>query len=379
MVPVVQTKMTAIYDFSWRRKSCDNQRSQTITNNKLNYTITIMKPLSTAQTTQILHLLDSGHSGYEISTLTSVSKSAISRLRLRHRPYITKAPGGRPSKLSDTDICHAIRLIGTGKADNAVQVTKSLQDITNQSLSTQTVRNHLKKEGMKSVVKKKRPVLSTKHRKDRLDFALTHKDWTVEDWKRVVWSDETKINRMGSDGRQWVWKKAGEGLSDRVVQGTRKFEGGSLMMWGCMLWEGVGYACKIDGRMDGELYVKILQDELQESLTYYDKTKDDIIFQQDNDSKHTCHKARNWFQDHGFNVMLWPAHSPDLNPIEHLWYHLKKRLADYEEEPKGMLELWERVQVEWDKIEPEVCQNLIESRPRCMEAVIKAKGGYTTY
>jgi hypothetical protein len=69
----------------------------------------------------------------------------------------------------------------------------------------------LKKEGMKSVVKKKRPVLSAKHRRDRMDFALTHKDWTVEDWKRVVWSDETEIDRMGSDGRQWVWKKAGEG------------------------------------------------------------------------------------------------------------------------------------------------------------------------
>ena len=212
-----------------------------------------------------------------------------------------------------------------------------------------------------------------------MDFALAHKDWTVEDWKRVVWSDETKINCMGSHGRQWVWKKAGEGLSDRVVQGARKFGGGSLMVWGCMLWEGVGYACKIDGTMDGELYVKILQDELQESINYYNKTKDDIIFQQDNDSKHTCHKARNWFQDHDFNVMLWPAHSPDLNPIEHLWNHLKRRLAGYEEEAKGMLELWERVQVEWDKIEPEVCQILIESMPRRMEAVIKAKGGYTKY
>ena len=99
------------------------------------------------------------------------------------------------------------------------------------------------------------------------------------------------------------------------------------------------------------------------SLTY-NKTKDDIIFQQDNDSKHTCHKARNWFQDHDFNVILWPAHSPDLNPIEHLWNHLKRRLAGYEEEAKGMLELWNRVQVGWDKMEPEVCQNLIESMPR---------------
>lgn len=83
---------------------------------------------------------------------------------------------------------------------------------------------------MKAVVKQKCPLLSQRHRRNRLDFALSHQDWTIEDWKRVIWSDETKINRLGSDGRKWVWKKSGEGLSDRLVQGTLKFGGGSLMM-----------------------------------------------------------------------------------------------------------------------------------------------------
>jgi len=44
-----------------------------------------------------------------------------------------------------------------------------------------------------------------------------------------------------------------------------------------------------------------------------------------------------------------------------------------------MLELWERVEAEWDKIPPEVCQNLIESMPRRVEVVLKVKGGYTKY
>ena len=66
-------------------------------------------------------------------------------------------------------------------------------------------------------------------------FAIRHKAWTLEDWKRVVWSDETKINCLGSDGRKWAWKRAGEGLSDRLVEGTVKFGGESVMLWGCML------------------------------------------------------------------------------------------------------------------------------------------------
>ena len=53
----------------------------------------------------------------------------------------------------------------------------------------------------------------------------------MDDWKRVIWSDETKINYLGSDGHKWAWKKAGEGLSNRLVEGTVKFGGGSVMMW----------------------------------------------------------------------------------------------------------------------------------------------------
>ena len=147
------------------------------------------------------------------------------------------------------------------------------------------------------------------------------------------------------------------------------------MIWGCMLWEGVGDACKIDGRMDGDLYIEILEDDLQSSLAFYDKTPQGIIFQQDNDPKHTCKKAQNWFQDHEMEA----AQSPDQNPIEHLWTHLKRKLAEYEVPPQGILELWERVQEEWGKIKPEVCQGLIESMPRQVEAIIKAKGGYTKY
>ena len=86
-----------------------------------------------------------------------------------------------------------------------------------------------------------------------------------------------------------------------------KFGGGSVMLWGCMLWDGPGYACRIDGRMDGDLFIQILDDELQESLAHYSKSPQDTIYQQDNDPKHTCKKAQEWFKNHGFNLLQWPA------------------------------------------------------------------------
>ena len=209
-----------------------------------------------------------------------------------------------------------------------------------------------------------------------MEFALEHQHWTLDDWRRVIWSDETKINRVGSDGRVWGWKKAG---SEPQVQGTLKFGGGSLMVWGCMTPQGVGYMCKIDGKMDAELYTTILQDDLLATVDYYGLEREELIFQQDNDPKHTSKKASKWFKDNKVNVLKWPAQSPDLNPIEHLWSHLKRQLGAYEAPPAGMHELWQRVQVEWDKIPAEVCVGLIESMPRRIQAVIKAKGGNTKY
>src|SRR5258708_24800798 len=96
-------------------------------------------------------------------------------------------------------------------------------------------------------------------------------------------------------------------------------------------------------------------------------------------TQNTSKKTKKWLEDHEFEVMRWPAQSPDLNPIEHLWHYIKSRLWEYEEPPNSIQTLWERVQVEWDKIPAKVCQDLIESMPRRGEAVFKAKGGYTKY
>ena len=338
-----------------------------------------MQPLSIATRDRIITLLKSGASGYAIHHATGASTGAISKIRSEYCPELPKSSGGRSRKLTPANINYAKRIIHMRKADNAVQVTKSLRDVTNQSISSQTVRRNLREAGLRPVVKRKRPLLSKRHRKDRLDWAERCKEYTLEDWKRVIWTDETKINRLGSDGRKWVWKEVGEPLNDRLVESTVKFGGGNVMMWGCMFWEGIGYATRIEGKMDAELYCAILDEELQESLHYHNKSPSDVIFQQDNDPKHTSKWAQNWFKDHGFTVMKWPAQSPDINPIEHLWWYLKQRLDEYENPPKSLQELWERCEAEWEKIPKEVCQNLIESMPRRVAAVLRAKGGHTKY
>src|SRR6266850_368088 len=330
----------------------------------------IMCPISSSQKENILSLASNGHSTCHIASSLGVSQPTVSRVLKDLLPNRDIPLSGHPSKLSPTSQHSIVTQITMGKVANAVQATQHINSIISTPVSSQTVRRVLKKCSFKAVTKKKKPLLSAVHRKKQLAFASKYKNWTVEDWKRVIWSDETKINRIGSDGKQWVWKKAGEGLIEREVQGTVKFGGGNMMVWGCMGWDGVGELAEVEWRMDANQYLDILENHLLPSMEEASIPVNDLIFQQDNDPKHTSNKARTWMENNNINVLDWPPQSPDLNPIEHLWNHIKRELCKYPTQPKGVWELWERVAEVWNNIEPEVCQKLIESMPRRIEVVI---------
>src|SRR5258705_6939404 len=103
-------------------------------NNHFLFTTIMMKPLSPAQCNHILSLLDAGQSAHQISSKIVIHTSTITRLHLRHHPHLHKSSGGHPSKLSPADIHYAPHLIGSRKAENAAQITKTLQDIKNKPL-----------------------------------------------------------------------------------------------------------------------------------------------------------------------------------------------------------------------------------------------------
>ena len=108
-------------------------------NNSLHSTTIIMKDTSSAQVNLVLSLLDSGHSGYQIFFHTGLSTGTISKIHSRHHPNLSKSTGGHPFKLSENNISCITRLITSGKADNTVQIAKSLAKAISQSLSPQTI------------------------------------------------------------------------------------------------------------------------------------------------------------------------------------------------------------------------------------------------
>jgi transposase len=343
-----------------------------------------MKTTTASKVNSAITMLRNGVSIREIAEKLSLGKSTIGRIRMKHFPVVECSKGGRPPLLPEADKRYCVRKVTKGRISNAVKVTKMLEEDIQIKVSPKTVRRALRAAGLGSIEKEKKPLLRDANVKKRLAWCKQHKDWTVDDWKRVIWTDETKINRFNSDGRQWAWIRAGEQLQNHHVKLTVKHGGGSIMLWSAITYAGVGWMCKIDGNMDKTLYKEILEDELEQTIAIStDKLcfrRDQVIFQQDNDPKHTSKLVTNYLQDQSYQVMQWPPQSPDLNPIENMWALLKRRLNDYETATKGMNELYERVTEVWyDQMKPEECQKVIESMPRRIQAVIKAKGKWTKY
>ncbi len=116
-----------------------------------------------------------------------------------------------------------------------------------------------------------------------------------------------------------------------------------------------------------------------QTIEYYKLDISEVIYQQDNDPKHTANVSQETLDDLGITVMEWPAQSPDLNPIEHFWKHLKKSLREKKEIYANKDELWEFLEKELEVINKDLCQKLIASMPQRVQAVIQAKGGYSKY
>ena len=101
------------------------------------------------------------------------------------------------------------------------------------------------------------------------------------------------------------------------------------------------------------------------------------IFQHDNDPKHTANIISNYFSNKKWEILDWPAQSPDLNPIENVWADIKRMIKD--RKPNNETELFETMKKAWLETETSYLQNLISSMPRRCQAVIDSKGLPTKY
>ncbi len=224
------------------------------------------------------------------------------------------------------------------------------------------------------------PLLSAKNRKRRLQFTQANQNWTIEDWKNVAWSDESRFLLRHSDGRVRIWRKEQESMDPSCLVSKVQAAAGGVMVWGIFSWQTLGPLVPIEHRLNATAYLSIVADHSHHfMITVYPSS--DGYFQQDNAP---CHKAQiisDWFLEHDneFTLFKWPPQSPDLNPIEHLWDVVEREIHIMDIQPTNLQQLRDAIMSIWTKISEECFQHLVESMPHRIKALLKAKVGPTRY
>jgi transposase len=331
---------------------------------------------------KIVTLKNEGLTLSRIKAKTGADRRTIQRVCkkvLKTGSFADKPHTGRKPLLDDRQKRVIVQILRKKEASNAETIRKEAKAKHGIDVSRDTIARALKSFGFVARIKEKKPGLSLKQKKERLAWAREHSTWTVEEWKNVIWSDETKFTLVNSEGKEYVWVNQTEGVGKAPVIETKKYGGGKVMMWGCMTWEGVGFSCKIDSTLDAELYSEILRGELMDTIKYYKLDLEKSILQQDNDPKHTSHRAQDTLDDLGLSVLSWPSQSPDLNPIEHLWNQVQRNIKEESRIFGTASELWDRIEEEMKEENKNLCRKLIATMPERVIDVIRAKGGYTRW
>lgn len=226
----------------------------------------------------------------------------------------------------------------------------------------------------------RKPLISEENRRKRLEWCLEHKAWTLDDWKMVAWSDESRYTLFSTDGRRRVWRLPHEALDPSCMVPTVQASGGSCMVWAMFSWHALGPLVILRGSQNASDYLNVLEEQVRPFMQQYPPSGHGY-YQDDNAPIHRARVVTEWFASNQTTLrhLSWPAQSPDLNPIEHIWDVLERRIRRLSVQPSSLGHLETLLLEEWNRITPHIFQYLVESIPRRINAVLSAKGGPTKY
>ena len=339
-----------------------------------------MPRLSLQDRARAIGQLEAGVPAFRVAALFGVCPGTISKLRTKFRAtgeVKDRPKSGRPKKTTPQED----RLFTLAALRNRRLTATDLQGRFTQQyqrrLSLQTVRNRLHKASLHARKAARSPAMTARHHQARLHWCREHRPWNLQMWANVMFSDESRFCLRTLDGRMRVWRRQGERFADCCTDRVTAFGGGSIMVWGGISVRGKTDLVIIGGNLNAVRY----RDQILRpvAVPYLQNMGPNAILQDDNARPHRARIITAYLQNVGVDRMDWPAVSPDLNPIEHLWDQLGRAVRLRVTNTTTLADLQNILIEEWDAIPQQKVARWVTSMRRRCEAFVAARGSSTRY
>lgn len=210
------------------------------------------------------------------SKLIGVSPATVCRIMADYEDGKT-SPGkstGRKKKLDSRQQRSLKRIVKSDRRISAVKATAALNDTMDTPISTRTVRRELHNMNLHGRAAISKPLIREQNAIARKRWCKEHEGWTADQWKKVVWSDESSFTLFPTTGRVYVWRSPEEAYNTDCLLPTVKHGGGSVMVWGAISWHAFGPILSLKGKVKAEHYEGILNDQVIEHMMTLSETND---------------------------------------------------------------------------------------------------------
>ncbi|GFT16905.1 transposable element Tc1 transposase [Trichonephila clavipes] len=252
----------------------------------------------------------------------------------------------------------------TDRSVTSRTMAQHIESVTHHSVSARTVQHRLLQSGLSA----RHPLLvlplTQNHRRLRRQWCDERRMWAAE-WKKVVFTEESRICLEHHDGRIRVWRHCGERMLNSCVMHCHTSPAPGIMVWG-----GIGYHSRTP-------LVHIAENGQNQ------KEPDTrmVNFRPRTPLKNSCVRycLTSIIKANSIELLPWPARSPDLSLIENMWPMVAQRLTQIPSPAATPDQLWQCVETAWSAVPQEHIQSLIVSMLRRVAAVISNNGGYSDY